>query len=68
MMPTTDPARMRVLWYRLRPAVSADEPRLAVVLALAAAGGLASWPIALIIHGVVLAAAAVTMLLSRYLP
>jgi len=65
MTPATDLARMRVLWSRLRSTISADEPRLAAVLALVAAGGLAGWRIALIIHGVVLAAAAVIVLLSR---
>jgi len=56
---------MRVLWSRLRSTVSADEPRLAAVLAAAAAGGPASWPVALIIHGAVLGAVAVIVLLSR---
>jgi hypothetical protein len=65
MTPTTDPARTQVLWHRLRSAVSPDEPRLAAVLAVVAAGGLASWPIALIIHGAVLGAVAVIVLLSR---
>jgi len=65
MTPTADPPRMRVLWSRLRSTVSADEPRLAAVLAVAAAGGLASWPIALFIHGAVLGAVAVIVLLSR---
>ncbi len=65
MTPATDLARMRMLWSRLQSAVSADEPRLAAVLAVVAAGGLAGWRIALIIHGVVLAAAAVTVLLSK---
>jgi len=54
-----------VLWSRLRSTVSADVPRLAAVLAVAAAGGLASWPIALFIHGAVLGAVAVIVLLSR---
>ena len=67
MTPTTDPARMRGLWRRVRSAVCADEPRLTAVLTVVAAAGLASWPIALIIHGVVLAAAAGTVLLSRHL-
>ncbi|MGH3255973.1 MAG: hypothetical protein ACRDOU_11395 [Streptosporangiaceae bacterium] len=68
MTPTTDPARMRVPWSRLRSAVSADEPRLAAVLTVAAAGGLAGWRIALITHGAALAAFAVTVLLGRHLP
>jgi len=65
MTPTTDPARTQVLWHRLRSAVSPDEPRLAAVLAVVAAGDLVSWPIALIIHGAVLGAVAVIVLLSR---
>ncbi len=64
-MTTTDPTRTRVLWHRLRSMVCADEPRLAAVLAVAAACGLASWPIALIIHGTVLGVVAVIVLLSR---
>ena len=65
MTPTTDPARMRVLWSRLRSMVCADEARLAAALAMAAVGGLARWPIALMIHGTVLGAVAVIVLLSR---
>lgn len=67
MTPTTDLARLRMLWSRLRSAVSADEIRLAVVLAAVTASGLAGWRIALIIHGAVLAGAAVTVLPGRYL-
>ena len=65
MAPTTDPARMRGLWRRVRSAFRADEPRLAAVLTVAAAAGLASWPIALIINGAVLAAAVGTYRASR---
>jgi hypothetical protein len=65
MTPATVPARMRAPWYRLWPAVSVDEPRLAVLLVVLAAGSLASWPVALLIHGVALAAVTVTILLSR---
>ena len=65
MTPMTDPARMRVLWSRLRSMVSADEARLAAVLAMAAVGGLESWPVALMIHGAVLGAVAVIVLLGR---
>ena len=56
---------MRVFWYRFRSAVSGDESRLAVVLALFAAGGVAGWQLALVIHGAALAAAAVIVKLSR---
>jgi hypothetical protein len=69
MTPTTDPAPpMRVTWSRLRSAVSADELRLKAALTVVAAGGLAGWRIALITHGAVLAAAALTIVLSRHLP
>lgn len=66
MTPTTDPARMRVLWHRLRSAASAGELRLTVALTVVAAGGLAGWRIALITHGAVLAAAALTVVLGRH--
>jgi hypothetical protein len=63
---TTDPARMRVLRYQLRPSASRDELRLAMLLTAVAAGGLAGWRMALILHGAVLAAAAVAVLPGRH--
>jgi hypothetical protein len=65
MTPTTDPARTRGLWRRVRSAVCPDEPRLTAVLTVVATVSLASWPVSLIIHGAILAAVAVTVLLSR---
>ena len=68
MTPTTDPAPMRVPLARLRSAVSADELRLTAALTVVAASGLAGWRSALITHGAVLAAGALTVVLGRHLP